>query len=191
VHGNFFAMAGPFLLWKEVKTNSFNPNEASTKQPTIENPNMKTITLMTAMFLTVAFAVPLAATTPANVRGYILATETSHPVGTTLLVDGSGSGSYTFGAFAVTYHARVDLTTGSARGSAQFTSPEGDTLSATFFGKAADTGIVREVYITELYTVTGGTGVFAGATGNFTVERLLDQAAGKTSGWFNGSIGLN
>ena len=33
-------MPGPFLLWKEVKTNSFNPNEASTKHfATKENPN--------------------------------------------------------------------------------------------------------------------------------------------------------
>jgi hypothetical protein len=30
-------MAAPFVLWKEVKTNSFNPNEANTKQPTLEN----------------------------------------------------------------------------------------------------------------------------------------------------------
>jgi hypothetical protein len=37
-------MPRSFLLWKEVKTNSFNPNEASTRQPTLgesknENPH--------------------------------------------------------------------------------------------------------------------------------------------------------
>ena len=148
------------------------------------------------MFLTVAFAGPLAATVPTDVpdvralthvRGYILATETSYVAGNTLIVDVSGSGSYTFGACTFTYHAKVNLTTLSSVGSAQFTSPRGDTLSTTTVGQSADTGI-GELYITELHTVTGGTGGFAGATGHFTLERLLDLDTSKTYGWFNGTI---
>jgi FlaG/FlaF family flagellin (archaellin) len=185
-------MPRSFFLWKEVKTNSFNSNEASTKQPTIEkqNRNMKTIILMTAMFLAVAFAGPLAATEPTHIRGYILADQTSQVVGNTLIVDVSGSGSYTFGACTFTYHAKVNLTTLSSQGTARFTSPNGDTLSTTTVGQSTDTGI-GELYVTELHTVTGGTGGFAGADGHFTLERLLDLESSKTYGWFNGTIGLN
>ena len=151
---------------------------------------MKTITLMTAMVLTVAFAGPLAATEPTHIRGYILATQTSQVVGNTLIVDVSGSGSYTFGACTFTYHAKVNLTTLRSQGTAQFTSPNGDTLSTITVGQSADTGI-GELYITELHTVASGTGGFAGATGHFTLERLLDLDTSKTYGWFNGTIGLN
>ena len=35
---------------------------------------------------------------------------------------------------------------------------------------------------------TGGTGRFAGATGEFTVERLVDTATGETEGSFEGTI---
>jgi FlaG/FlaF family flagellin (archaellin) len=151
---------------------------------------MKTITLMTAMCLTVAFAGPLAATEPTHVRGYILATQTSRVEGNTLIVDVSGSGTYSFGACTFTYHAKVNLTTLASKGTAQFTSPNGDTLSTTTVGQSADTGI-GELYITELHAVTGGTGGFAGADGHFTLERLLDLDTSKTYGWFNGTIGLN
>ena len=142
------------------------------------------------MCLTVAFAGPLAATEPTHIRGYILAAETSYAVGNTLIVDVSGSGTYTFGACTFNYQAKVNLTTTASKGSAQFTSPNGDTLSTITVGQSADTGI-GELYITELHTVTGGTGGFRGATGHFTLERLLDLDTSKTCGWFNGTIGLN
>ena len=42
--------------------------------------------------------------------------------------------------------------------------------------------------IIETYTITGGTGRFAGANGTFTVERTANQATGETSGTMNGTI---
>jgi hypothetical protein len=42
--------------------------------------------------------------------------------------------------------------------------------------------------ITEIATITGGTGRFAGATGSFTIERVLTDATGVSSGSFNGTI---
>ena len=42
--------------------------------------------------------------------------------------------------------------------------------------------------ITEINTITGGTGRFVGAVGSYTVERLIDLGTGLTSGSFHGTI---
>jgi hypothetical protein len=44
------------------------------------------------------------------------------------------------------------------------------------------------VSIVEDYTITGGTGRFADASGTFTLESILNQATGLSSGTFSGSI---
>jgi hypothetical protein len=42
--------------------------------------------------------------------------------------------------------------------------------------------------VVEEHTITGGTGRFAGATGSFTLERLVSTVTGVTDGSFDGSI---
>jgi hypothetical protein len=42
--------------------------------------------------------------------------------------------------------------------------------------------------IVETATITGGTGRFAGATGSFIVERLVDLINLETTGSFEGTI---
>jgi hypothetical protein len=42
--------------------------------------------------------------------------------------------------------------------------------------------------IVETYTIRGGTGPFAGASGSFTVQRLVNKITGVTSGLFDGNI---
>ena len=72
--------------------------------------------------------------------------------------------------------------------SATFVGANGDSLYAEGWGQSAPTGTPNVITIVETYTITGGTGRFAGATGNFTVERVLNQATGVSSGTIIGNI---
>jgi hypothetical protein len=60
-------------------------------------------------------------------------------------------------------------------------------LTATVEGQAtpASPGVLS---IVEVYSITGGTGRFAGATGTFTLESIANQATGVSSGTFSGAI---
>ncbi len=51
-------------------------------------------------------------------------------------------------------------------------------LIAVFAGQAAPTADPNVLSLTEVATITGGTGRFADATGTFTLERLLDLTTG-------------
>lgn len=66
----------------------------------------------------------------------------------------------------------------------------GDSLFAESSGQATETGTPGVVTIVENHTITGGTGRFAGASGSYTVERVLNQAMGVTSGTSSGTIVL-
>ena len=74
-----------------------------------------------------------------------------------------------------------------------FVAANGDTLSASFTGLVNPIpGVPGVLAAVESANITGGTGRFAGATGDFTVERvaLIDPATGTgtTIGSFNGTI---
>ena len=71
-------------------------------------------------------------------------------------------------------------------GTYTFTAANGDTLTASFTGQAQPAPPL--VSIVEHATITGGTGRFSGATGNFTVNRTFNQATGATEGSFEGTI---
>jgi len=107
----------------------------------------------------------------------------------TLFVEGSGTGNATqLGAFAVTYHAEVNLVTRVGTGSVEFVAANGDRVFADVVGQSTPTGNPDVVAIVEIDTITGGTGRFANATGSFVLERLLDQVTGSTFGSFDGTI---
>ena len=153
---------------------------------------MKKMIILTAMLLAVALAGPALAGREVNIRGYIAATETAVLVGDILKIDGTGTASLNgYGACAVTYHFDLNIITGSAPGSHHFTWPNGDSLSTTSLGQGILTDLDPTVnYVTEIHTITGGTGRFAHVSGNFLLERMVGFPldSGATSGWFNGHI---
>jgi hypothetical protein len=109
----------------------------------------------------------------------------------TLVVDASGSGKAThLGKFTVSYHDIVNLLALSGSDSLRFVAANGDSLFAEGSGQATPTATPNVDSIVETFSITGGTGRFAGATGSFTVKRLLNVATGVTSGTFDGIIAL-
>jgi hypothetical protein len=82
---------------------------------------------------------------------------------------------------------QINIPTRHGIGAATFTAANGDTLTASVDGQATPAG-PGVLSIVEVYTITGGTGRFAGATGTFTLESILNQATGVSSGTFSGAI---
>ncbi len=104
-----------------------------------------------------------------------------------VLVDATGNATQ-LGWFTLDIPHVVNRANGTAIGTYEFTAANGDTLTATFTGKATPTAVPGVFYIEETATITGGTGRFAGATGSFTAERLFDTITGTTEGSFAGTI---
>ncbi len=74
---------------------------------------------------------------------------------------------------------------------AHYTAANGDILFATGTGIGAPSNTPGVNKIVEKYTITGGTGRFADANGNFTVERLVNLPTGVSSGTVEGNIRLH
>jgi hypothetical protein len=146
-----------------------------------------------AMLLTASLGVPAAALNQVPFKGSIQGQEIDTPEGgpppTTVNVEGSTTGIATHvGQFSFSYQLTVILANGTATGSAQLIAANGDSVFTTVAGSSEPTTTPGVLSITETNTITGGTGRFAGAQGSFTVERLVNQATGFTSGSFHGTI---
>jgi hypothetical protein len=112
----------------------------------------------------------------------------------TILAHDVGEGNAThlgrfawYSEFTITQNLATGV--GTATGHAVLTAANGDQLYATFTGTGVVAGGVATVV--ETYTITGGTGRFAGATGSFTMNRSVQQATTHVStGTFSGTITL-
>jgi hypothetical protein len=144
--------------------------------------------------LVAAFAVSLAsgavsamaAETP--FKGTVSAVETGTTVPPTRFLDREGTGTATYlGRYTEHIVMTINLPTLSATGAATFTAANGDTLLATVVGQATRTSPTT-LSIVEVYTITGGTGRFADATGSFTLESTLNQTTGVSTGTLSGAI---
>jgi hypothetical protein len=150
---------------------------------------MKTMNLIAAMFLTAVLASTVPASEQVPFRGSLAAVQSGEVVGGFLIVEGSGTGRATeLGRFTVTFHEEVDLSTGIGTGTFTFVAANGDTLTSSFIGNATPTPDPNILLLEEVDTITGGTGRFAGATGTFTLERVLNLTSGVSTGSFSGTI---
>ena len=104
--------------------------------------------------------------------------------------NGSGNAAQ-LGRYTVSYSVEVNLLTNAGTGAvAEFIAANGDSLFAQGSGQAAETGTPGVFNVVENYTITGGTGRFAGASGTITLDRTVDISTGATSGSIQGYIVL-
>jgi hypothetical protein len=104
-----------------------------------------------------------------------------------ILLEGTGHASH-LGQFTYIAPHFVNTATGAVEGIYEFTAANGDMLFADFTAHTTPIPGTTLVIVEDSATITGGTGRFAGATGSFTAERIVDTAAGTTEGSFEGTI---
>jgi len=146
-------------------------NAATTRSVTI---------FLAVLLLTATFAVSAAAQKQVPFKGSLQGQEIDTPQGgpppTTLNAVGSTTGIASHvGQFSFTYQLTVTLANGTATGSGHLIAANGDSVYTTITG-SSDVTTPGLASITEIDTITGGTGRFAGAQGSFTVERLVVSA---------------
>jgi hypothetical protein len=104
-------------------------------------------------------------------------------------IQGDGRGNAThLGKFTVHYDIVLDLPTQTGTGTAIFVAANGDQLFTFNSATVSPTGNPNENRLDETYVVTGGTGRFEGASGQFDGIRLVNTMTGLSSGSFSGEI---
>jgi hypothetical protein len=148
---------------------------------------------MVALILTAALAVPAAAQKQVPFKGTIQGQDTD--IGFTspgmFLVEANGTGIGTLlGQFSFTLEITINVANGTDTGSGHLVAANGDSVDVTFAGSGEPTptpdGVVFSIM--EIYTITSGTGRFAGAQGSFIMERVADPQKFITFGSFHGTI---
>lgn len=106
-----------------------------------------------------------------------------------VIVNGNGTGNAThLGNYTMTFQSQIFAPTGESVGTMVFTAANGDQVFATFAGGGTATSDPNFLALSEVATITGGTGRFVGATGTFTTQRLLNRTTFTSSGSFTGTI---
>jgi hypothetical protein len=102
----------------------------------------------------------------------------------------AGGVSTLVGRFTLDAPHRVDLSMVPVPGAGTFelTAANGDQLIGRLEGLGTPTADPAVFTIVETYTVTTGTGRFAGAVGSFTAERVVNLVTLVTTGSFEGTI---
>ena len=147
--------------------------------------------LLIIVLASTVFAAPGASERELLLKGSVKTTETQQVAFPTITVNGTGSGNATqLGLYTLSYQGQLNIPTLSATTSATLIAADGSSLFGQGTGQGTPTTTPGIVSIVETYTITGGTGRFEGATGNFTVERLIDRSTLISSGTIRGTIVL-
>jgi len=146
---------------------------------------------MAAIILTAALAIPAAAAKDrVPFKGTMQGPDTDtcfSPPFVCVTTNGKGIGTH-IGQFTFTLLNTVNFVNGTDAGSATLIAANGDTITTTHVGSGEPTADPDVISITEIYTITGGTGRFAGAQGSVILERLANVVTFFTSGSFHGTI---
>jgi len=162
---------------------------------------IKRISLMTAIFLTVALVSSAVEAGVIRINGTFAGSEIGTPFPDPAegsYANGSVTSSDTqLGPFTQFYSLLVDFaflgTPPGAPGASQMVvgdAANGDSILTCFFGNPGnpplcDNGDLRHV---DPWTIIGGTGRYAGARGSFTTDQCSNLDTGETSGTISGTI---
>ena len=160
---------------------------------------IKRISLMTAIFLTVALASFAVEAGVIRINGTIAGSESGAPFPNPaegIYVNGSVMSTDTaLGPFTLFYSLPADF-------AFVFTPPGNPGASRLIVGDAANGDSILtcsigsnpgscangDLHLVETDTIIGGTGRYAGARGSFTLDRCLNFDTGETSGTISGTI---
>ena len=151
---------------------------------------MSIVTIVTGLLVSASLVAASSMSKEIPLKGSFNAVEAHQPNLPIVHVTATGSGEAThLGRFTVSYQVDINVQTGAGTGLyAEFVAANGDKLFGEGTGQALPSGTPGTLNIVENYTITGGTGRFANASGTITVERVVIQATGETSGTLNGNI---
>lgn len=127
---------------------------------------------------------------PLKLKGTVTAQEASYfdPGTSRVIIRLTGGGNASLlGRYTFTADISLDPSTGIGIGTITLTAADGSTITASLNGL----GIFlpdNMASITEWATITGGTGRFANASGQYSIVRLLDFTTGRSEGTIDGLI---
>ena len=161
--------------------------------------NIKRISLMTAIFLTVALVSSAVEAGVIPINGTFAGSEIFPPFPNPaegIYVNGSVTSTDTaLGPFTLVYSIPVEFAfantpPGNAGGSRFIVgdAANGDSILACGLGNNLGSCANGDLHIVGTATIIGGTGRFAGARGRYTEDRCVNQATGETSGTISGTI---
>ena len=160
---------------------------------------IKRISLMTAIFLTVALISSAVEAGVTRINGTIAGSESGAPFpdpAEGIYVNGSVMSTDTqLGPFTLFYSAPLDFaflgmppeSVGASRlivGDAA----NGDSILACFLGINSGSCANGDLRHVDPWTIIGGTGRYAGARGSFTTDQCSNLDTGETSGTISGTI---
>ena len=161
--------------------------------------NIKRISLMTAICLTVALVSSAVEAGVIPISGTVAGSESIAPFPNPaegIYVNGSVMSTDTaLGPFTLFYSLPVDFAfadtpPGNPGGSRLILgdAANGDSILTCYLGNNPDSCANGDLHIVETHTIVGGTGRYAGARGSFTLDRCLNFDTGETSGTISGTI---
>ena len=161
--------------------------------------NIKRISLMTAIFLTVALVSSAVEAGVIRINGTIAGSESGAPFPNPaegVYVNGSVMSTDTaLGPFTLFYSLPVDFAfadtpPGNAGGSRLIVgdAANGDSIVTSSIGSNPGLCANGDVHLVETNTIVGGTGRYAGARGSLTTDRCVNLATGESSGTISGTI---
>jgi hypothetical protein len=157
---------------------------------------IKRISLMTAIFLTVALVSSAVQAGVIQINGTIAGSERYAPFPNPaegFYVNASVTSTDTqLGPFTLFYSVIVDFafigTPPGAPATFLLVDANGNSILACFFGNNAGLCENGDLHVVDPVTVIGGTGRYAGARGSLTLDQCVNLVTGETSGTISGYI---